>query len=82
MGGVNRVIALALAFSSAAGPAFACRCPQEMAAIDKAMQTAQLSTADRQRVMELRPRGEEAHKAGNHPESERLLDETKRILKI
>jgi hypothetical protein len=54
----------------------------DMAAIDKAMQTAQLSAADRQRVMSLRQQGEEAHKAGNHPESERLLDEAKRILKI
>jgi hypothetical protein len=54
----------------------------DMAAIDKAMQTARLSAADRERVMGLRQRGEEAHKAGNHPESERLLDQAKRILKI
>lgn len=80
---MNRMIALALAFSFAAvGPAFARRCPMDMAAIDKAMQTAQLSAADRGKVMDLRKRGEEAHKAGNHPESERLLDEAKRILKI
>ena len=78
-----RLLALALALSfAAAGPALARRCPMEMAAIDKAMQTAQLSASDRQRVMDLRRRGEEAHKAGNHPESERLLDQAKSILKI
>ena len=78
-----RTVSLVLAFSLVtAAPAFARRCPMDMAAIDKAMQTAQLSAADRQRVMSLRQRGEEAHKAGNHPESERLLDEAKRILKI
>jgi hypothetical protein len=54
----------------------------EMAAIDKALQTAQLSSSERRQVMDLRRRGEEAHKAGNHPESERLLDQAKRILKI
>ncbi|HZH08798.1 MAG TPA: hypothetical protein VEZ24_00335 [Microvirga sp.] len=80
---MKRMIALALTLSfAAAGPAFARRCPMDMAAIDKAMQTAQLSAAERQQVMDLRQRGEEAHKAGNHPESERLLDQAKRILKI
>ncbi len=78
-----RMLAFALAISIAAvGPAFARRCPMEMTAIDKALQTAQLSASDRQQVMDLRQRGEAAHKAGNHPESERLLDEAKRILKI
>ena len=78
-----RTVSFVLAFSLVtAAPAFARRCPMDMASIDKAMQTAQLSAADRQRVMNLRQRGEEAHKAGNHPESERLLDEAKRILKI
>jgi hypothetical protein len=56
------------------GPAFARHCPQDMAAIDKAMQTAQLSPSDRQKVMDLRRQGEELHKAGNHPESERVLE--------
>ncbi|MXQ10171.1 hypothetical protein GR328_01610 [Microvirga makkahensis] len=77
------MIALALAFSfAAAGPAFANRCPRDMAAIDRALQSAQLSASDRQRVMDLRQRGEAAHEAGNHEESERLLDQAKEILKI
>ncbi len=64
------------------GPAFARQCPQDMAAIDKALQTAQLSAADKQKVMELRKQGEDLHKAGNHPESEKVLDQAKKILKI
>lgn len=78
-----RTMSLALALSMlAAGPASARRCPLEIAAIDKALPTAQLSAADRQNVMDLRNRGDAAHKAGNHPESERLLDEAKRLLRI
>lgn len=78
-----RTISLALVLSiAAAGPAFARRCPMEIAAIDKALPTAQISAAEKQRVMELRNQGDAAHKAGNHAESERLLDEAKRILKI
>jgi hypothetical protein len=65
-----------------AGPAFANHCPQDMAAIDKAMQTAQLSPSDRQKVMDLRRQGEELHKAGNHPESEKVLEQAKKMLKI
>ena len=64
------------------GPAFARQCPQDMAAIDKALQTAQLSASDKQKVMDLRKQGEELHKAGNHPESERVLDQAKKMLKI
>jgi hypothetical protein len=64
------------------GPAFARQCPQDMAAIDKALQTAQISASDKQKVMDLRKQGEELHKAGNHPESEKVLDQAKKMLKI
>ena len=78
-----RIISLAVALTlAAAGPALARRCPMEIAAIDRALPTAQLSAAEKQRVMELRNQGDTAHKAGNHPESERLLDEAKRMLKL
>ena len=78
-----RTISLAVAFSlAAAAPAFARRCPIDMQAIDKAMQTAQLPASDKAQVMDLRKKGEEAHKAGNHPEAERNLAEAKKILKI
>ena len=78
-----RTISLAVALSLvAAGPARARRCPMDMAAIDKALPTAQLSAANKQKVMELRRQGEAAHKAGNHPESERLLDQARKMLNI
>ena len=76
-------IAVLLALTPAyVGPALARQCPQDMAAIDKALQTAQLSASDKQKVMDLRKQGEELHKAGNHPESERVLDQAKKMLKI
>ncbi len=78
-----RTISIAAVLTLAvSGSAFARRCPQDMAAIDKAMQTTQLSASEKQQVMDLRKRGEEAHKAGNHPESEGLLAQAKRMLKI
>ncbi len=78
-----RTISLTLAFSlAAAAPAFARHRPADMAAIDKALPTAQISASDKQKIMELRKQGEDLHKAGNHPESERLLDQAKKILKI
>jgi hypothetical protein len=78
-----RTISIALLLTTAAaGPALARRCPMEIAAIDKALPTAQLSAADKQKVMELRNQGDAAHKAGDHPQSERLLDQAKRLLRI
>jgi hypothetical protein len=53
-----------------------------MAAIDAALQTAQLSDADRARVEELRAQGEELHGAGQHQESVDALAEAKQILGI
>jgi hypothetical protein len=78
-----RTISIATVLTLAvAGPALARQCPQDMAAIDKALPTTRISASEKQQVMDLRKRGEEAHKAGNHPESERLLDQAKKILKI
>lgn len=74
---------LALAFALAvASPAFAFQCPADMAAIDAALQTAQLSDTDRARVEELRAQGEELHGAGQHQESVDALAEAKQILGI
>lgn len=72
-------IALGLAF---AAPAGASQCPQDMAAIDSAVQSAQLSEADKAKVMELREQGEEQHKAGEHAASVKTLGEAKQILGI
>jgi hypothetical protein len=80
---MSRIIGLTVALGLiAATPALARHCPADMAAIDKALPTTQISAADKQKVMELRKQGEDLHKAGNHPESERLLDQAKKLLKI
>ena len=78
---MRTILAATLALALA-GPALANRCPMEMAAIDAALQTAQLSEADLARVQELRATGEELHNAGDHPGSEAALDEAKSILGI
>jgi hypothetical protein len=53
-----------------------------MAAIDAALQTAQLSEGDLTRVKELRAQGEQLHSSGDHAGSEAALDEAKGILGI
>ncbi len=65
-----------------AGPALASQCPMDMSKIDAAMQTAQLSDADKAKVTELRAKGEELHKSGNHAESVETLGQAKAILGI
>jgi hypothetical protein len=62
--------------------AMASRCPMEMAKIDAALRTAQLSPDQKAEVEKLRKQGEELHNAGNHPASESALDKAKDILKI
>ena len=61
-------------------PAFAFQCPGDMAKIDAALQTAQLSDADKAKVMELRAKGEEFHSAGQHQESVDTLAQALKIL--
>jgi hypothetical protein len=73
------VLALALGFSTAAS---ARQCPQDMAKIDAALKTAQLSPSDKAEVEKLRKEGEQQHNAGNHPASEATLAKAKAILKI
>jgi len=62
--------------------ALANQCPALMSEIDAALQTAQLSDADRAKVMELRAKGEQEHQAGDHAASEASLGEAKAILGI
>lgn len=69
------VLALTLA-------AHANQCPMDMAKIDEALKTAQLSDADKAKVMELRAKGEEEHNAGNHDASVQTLGEAKALLGI
>ncbi len=79
---MTRVFIIAIALSLGAGPAFAFHCPQDMAKIDAAMKTAQLSAADKTKVSDYRKRGEELHKAGKHQESVDTLAKAMAVLKI
>lgn len=78
---MRTIAAFALTFALTS-TALAGRCPMEMAAIDDALPTADLTEAERERVEELRAEGEEQHEAGNHAESVAALDEAKEILGI
>ncbi len=62
--------------------AFAGQCPGDMAAIDAALSTAELSEADMTKVTELRAMGEEQHESGSHADSVATLAEAKAILGI
>ncbi|MCA0044125.1 hypothetical protein [Celeribacter litoreus] len=74
---------LTAAFLTAiASPALAFHCPADMAAIDKALETAMLSEDDMARVTELRMIGETEHNAGNHQASVDALAEAMEILGI
>jgi hypothetical protein len=75
--------AFAFAAALATVPAaLAFQCPQDMAKIDAALRTAQLSDADKAKVTEYRQAGEEAHRAGRHQESVDTLAKAMEILKI
>ena len=76
----RRGILVAAVVAIFAAPAYAGSCPKHMADIDAAMKTAQLSDADKAKVMQLRKQGEEQHKAGDHGGSVKSLGEAKKIL--
>lgn len=75
-----RVIVTILALAFGAGSAYAFHCPQDMAKIDAAMKTAQLSPADKAKVETYRKEGEALHKAGKHQESVDTLAKAMAIL--
>ncbi|WP_309084193.1 hypothetical protein [Chelativorans sp.] len=76
----SMIVAFALLALPAA--ALANQCPQMMAEIDAALPSANLSEADRAKVVELRAKGEQEHQAGNHDASEAALEEAKSLLGI
>ena len=63
-------------------PAFAFQCPTDMAKIDEALQTAELSAEQQQRVQELRAEGARLHEEGRHQESVDTLAQAKDIVGI
>lgn len=76
---MKRLLAI-LAATLIAVPAWANHCPADMARIDEALKTATLSEADMAKVKELRAKGEEEHKAGNHAASVQTLGEALKLL--
>lgn len=72
-------LAAALAFAT---PAFAFHCPADMAKIDAALPTANISTAVLAEVTALRAAGEQLHGAGKHAESVSTLAKAMKILEI
>jgi hypothetical protein len=76
----NSLLACCLFFLS--GLAVAHGCPGEMKKIDNALPNAKLSVQDASKVKDLRTKGEEQHKAGQHTESMQSLAEAKKIMGI
>jgi hypothetical protein len=76
---MKKLLAAAV-FVALAGPAVANQCPTLWAQIDQKLPSAQLSEADRAKVMELRAQGEAQHAAGDHAASEATLKEALAIL--
>lgn len=79
---LRKSLLIAVAATLVTGPAFAFHCPKDMAAIDAALPKADLNEADKAKVMELRAKGEEQHKAGDHGASVKTLGEAMEILGI
>ena len=73
---------LAILLMSFAATAIAHNCPNEMKAIDAALQTTKLTGADLAQVKALRADGEKFHKEGKHAESMKALGEAKKMLGI
>lgn len=63
-----------------AAPAYAGHCPKDAAAIDNALAVLDVGDDVKAKVTELRGKGMEQHKAGNHAESEDTLSEAMRTL--
>ncbi|WP_397542439.1 hypothetical protein [Roseovarius salis] len=75
-------LALAAFLALLAAPALAGQCPMDMAKIDSAMETAQLSDENMAKVKALRAEGEEMHAAGEHAASVETLARAKKMLGI
>jgi hypothetical protein len=73
------IAAVALAFAS---PAFANNCPNEIKAIDAALQSASLDSAKKAQATKLRNDADAAHKAGNHAASMKAAGDAKKVLGI
>ena len=76
----SMILAVSLALTS--GAVLASSCPKHMKAIDAALPTAKISTAQMAEVKKLRADGEAFHKAGKHGDSMDALGKAEKILGI
>lgn len=60
--------------------AIAHNCPNEMKAIDAALSSTKVASADLEKAKALRAAGEKAHNEGKHGESMKALGDAKKIL--
>jgi hypothetical protein len=78
---MKRILLAAVAIAFAA-PALANNCPNEIKAIDAALQTAKVDASKKAQAQKLRNDADAAHKAGNHAASMKASGEAKAILGI
>ena len=79
---IRRLLIPAALFAALSTPALAFQCPADMAAIDQALQTAQITEEQRAQVQQLRAEGERLHNEGQHQQSMATLAQAKQILGI
>jgi hypothetical protein len=73
---------LAAAVVAFASPAFANNCPNDIKAIDAALQTANVDAAKKEQAKQLRDQADTAHKAGDHTASMKAAADAKELLGI
>jgi hypothetical protein len=73
------IAAVAVAFAS---PALANNCPNDIKAIDAALQSASIDAAKKAQATKLRNDADAAHKAGNHAASMKAAGDAKKLLGI
>lgn len=71
--------AIVVAFAS---PAFANNCPNDIKAIDAALQSASVDSGKKAQAKQLRDQADAAHKAGNHAVSMKAAADAKQLLGI
>ncbi|MDP2621091.1 MAG: hypothetical protein Q8P46_13125 [Hyphomicrobiales bacterium] len=79
---IRKTLFAAAALALLAGPVYADNYSDDIAKVDVALQSAQLSDADKAKVMELRTASEEQHNAGNDEAAVATLEQAKQILGI
>lgn len=79
---MKTLISAAVLSFALAGPALAFQCPTDIAAINAALETADLTDEQKAQVMELRDEGEQLHSSGQHQASVDTLAQAKEILGI